>query len=252
MHHHRGGNTQPNNQFNINKLVSIKLGTLLSSGDQRRGNFSILPPNIQQCKPGQTRSTSLNTRQNNRQKYRLKYQGVRRSRIKRGNSKNNTHLYPPTPTPHPVTPTTTPWRPETPRKLPGKARGNGPEHHPTHGPGTPARPPIRPPTTRYCAQHHTPNPLNSQRPPHQPTTPSRHLISLPPRRRRTSLPSSSLAAWLPRGSGGGPLPRHPRQCPGPAPPHQKKCDKHQLVPGAAGPGNPHQHTIATSRHRRVE
>ncbi|AIY03963.1 hypothetical protein ART_4364 [Arthrobacter sp. PAMC 25486] len=31
MHHHRGGNTQPNNQFNINKLVSIKLGTLLSS-----------------------------------------------------------------------------------------------------------------------------------------------------------------------------------------------------------------------------
>ena len=31
MHRHRGGNTQPNNQFNYNKLVSIKLGTLLSS-----------------------------------------------------------------------------------------------------------------------------------------------------------------------------------------------------------------------------
>ena len=30
MHHHRGGNTQPNNQFN-KQLVSIKLGTLLSS-----------------------------------------------------------------------------------------------------------------------------------------------------------------------------------------------------------------------------
>ncbi|AIY02401.1 hypothetical protein ART_2802 [Arthrobacter sp. PAMC 25486] len=136
MHHHRGGNTQPNNQFNINKLVSIKLGTLLSSQTtttpsqhtrtikqsvaiSAEATFSILPPNIQQCKPGQTRSTSLNTRQNNRQKYRLKYQGVRRSRIKRGNSKNNTHLYPPTPTPHPVTPTTTPRRPETPRKRPG-------------------------------------------------------------------------------------------------------------------------------------
>ncbi|AIY02397.1 hypothetical protein ART_2798 [Arthrobacter sp. PAMC 25486] len=110
MHHHRGGNTQPNNQFNINKLVSIKTWHTIEfsnnnhtqpthpnhqtiRGDQCRGNFSILPPNIQQCKPGQTRSTSLNTRQNNRQKYRLKYQGVRRSRIKRGNSKNNTHLF---------------------------------------------------------------------------------------------------------------------------------------------------------------
>jgi hypothetical protein len=30
MHHHRGGNTQPNNQSN-KQLVSIKLGTLLSS-----------------------------------------------------------------------------------------------------------------------------------------------------------------------------------------------------------------------------
>ncbi|MEV8183039.1 hypothetical protein, partial [Specibacter sp. NPDC078692] len=64
---HRGGNTQPNNQFNINKLVSIKLGTLLSSqttttpsqhttnqqtihDDQCRGNFSSLPELFQQRK----------------------------------------------------------------------------------------------------------------------------------------------------------------------------------------------------------